>query len=291
MVISILVSIGMYFVLTIFIPITDFYLGLILSAIIPAVVSFPISYLIIKYTHKIAEQNKELIRLDFTTKKMFSVIAHDIRNPISTIKTVLNAYSDGHLSITDTGEYFKSLNQKTDQLILLIDDLLAWSDKQINQEELISETFHAGELIQPCLELYTPEIQEKQLTIHVNNTDTLITCEKGSYSFMIRNVIQNAVKFSFPNGIITIDVIQSQNSTTTTIQDTGKGISKTNLSKLLQTNEIFSTKGTKNENGSGIGIQTSQYFAQLNGGTIDIKSIEEKGTSVSITLPVKPVTL
>ncbi|MGB0805868.1 MAG: sensor histidine kinase [Salibacteraceae bacterium] len=287
MVVSILTSIVLYVGLSVIIEIPNFVLGLFLSAIIPAIISLPIAYLFIQYTNKIAQQNEELTRLDFTTKKMFSVIAHDIKNPITTIKTVLNAHQDGHLNASETKDYLSSLNQKTDQLLDLIDDLLSWSQKQINHEELTIETFSAGELIQPTLELYNEEILQKNLSIQVNNTNTIISCEKGSYSFMIRNIVQNAIKFSYPNGIITIDVIKKNSNTYTIIRDTGKGISAKNLRKLIETNEIFTTRGTKMEKGTGIGIQTSHYFAKLNGGKIDIESKEGKGTSVTISLPTE----
>lgn len=109
--------------------------------------------------------------------------------------------------------------------------------------------------------------------------------DRGCYSFIIRNVLQNAIKFTPQRGTITVNMIEKENRTITIIEDNGIGISEENLTKILAGNEWISTPGTENEKGTGFGLKAASKYIELQNGSFNIESIPGEGSKVIIDLP------
>lgn len=285
MVISVLVSEVFYLLISVLLGQEILPFGVIISAVIPALVSYPISYLIIRYHEKIEDQRKELERLNELNNRLFSIIAHDIRSPISGVYGILDLIKIEALSKQELSEYISDLSLTVDNLLSFLDDILQWSKGQIDKKEIEPALFNSKKTWDQVLALYAHNIKAKNIEIVSSDLERQVFADEGSYSFIVRNILQNAIKFTPQNGTIEIKAEEKENRIITTIQDNGIGISKENLDKILYSKEWVTTLGTENEKGTGFGLKASAKYVEILEGNFHIESAPGQGTKVTIDLP------
>ncbi len=259
--------------------------GILLSIIIPAVISFPFSGILMRNHQRIAKQKVELERMNALNKRLFSTIAHDIRGPISSGYSVMQLLDSEDTPPAERRDMIQKLSASFENLSEFLDELLGWSRLQLEDGEATSSVIDIDQVLDRIISLYEPMISSKSLkmirTIKVHRLKT----DQGGYSLILRNIIHNAIKFTPNDGVITIQVEERDNQVTTKISDTGVGIDQEYLDKIVAGSESMSSRGTNNETGSGFGLQACIQYVRYSGGRVEIKSEKGTGTEFSVVLP------
>jgi len=237
---------------------------------------------------KLAKSEKELMRTVQTKDKLFSIIAHDLRSPFTALVglTSVLANQSSEMKSDEVKEYGSLIHESSQKLLNLIENLLYWSRSQTGKLKLVPKEFTIHNLVAEVSSVLSLQANAKQISIE-NNIDpsTLVFADYETSATVIRNLISNAIKFTNANGQIAVDAEQKGPMVEIRITDNGVGISPANLSKLFKIEQSFSTKGTGEEAGTGLGLVVCKEFAEKNKGTIDVISKEGLGTTFIIKLP------
>ncbi|GAB5408801.1 MAG: hypothetical protein BalsKO_11660 [Balneolaceae bacterium] len=286
-ILSTVVSVGLYFSVSYLFLDGVETIGIFFSTLIPAAISYPLSHAKIEQLKKMEQQKKELEELNKINQRLFSTIAHDIRSPISSASMLLDLTLSGTLSVDESKKQLKEVSSSINVLMTFLDDLLLWSKLQIEKEPLKAEEFCSEEILLQTIQLYRNVILQKGIELKLGNLKSSIYMDKGSYSFAVRNLIQNAIKYTPKKGSINISVAENETSIITSVKDSGVGIDKEKVQSILEKQTYSSSKGTNQESGTGFGLKTTIDYIESQNGHVEIESEIDKGTLVSITMPKK----
>ncbi len=287
MAISVSLSLGFYLIVYGVILGQDCELeGVLLSMVIPAVISYPFSGILIRYHNRVAEQKIELERMNALNKRLFSTIAHDIRAPFSSAYSLMQLLDSEDISPEERKSMIRKLSSSFENLSRFLDELLDWSRLQLEEGEVASKIVDLDQLLDQIMALYEPMISSKMLQIDRTVEGGSVKIDEGGFSLMLRNIIHNAIKFTPNEGMITIRIAARDSHIVTRIADTGVGIDQGYLDKIVAGSESMSSRGTNNESGTGFGLQACIQYVRYSGGQVDIKSEKGAGTEFNVTLPV-----
>jgi signal transduction histidine kinase len=237
------------------------------------------------------ESEKILLETNAEKDKFFSIIAHDLKNPFHSI---LN-FSDlllKHYSTYDKEEvltFIKMIHESSRQAFNLLDNLLHWSRARTGRMSLQSVTVDLKNLVTDIICLLEVAASEKNIKITNSvRPKTFIQGDENMISTVIRNIISNAIKFTRPTGKITIASREKNDTCEISVTDNGVGISEENLGRLFRIDTHFSTTGTANEEGTGLGLILCKEFVDLNNGNIRVVSKSGKGSTFTVELPKAP---
>lgn len=221
--------------------------------------------------------------------KMYNLIAHDLRSPLSSIKMILDYLSDS-LRQEDIGEerleMLVGAQSITSDMFILLDNLLKWTKQQLGRLRVAKTTIDIATSIEGLIELYNVMFQSKGIHISINSPKHLeVITDADVVKTIVRNLLSNACKFSYKGGKVVVTISETPNHFTVEVKDNGCGISEDNLKKILSRKEQLTTLGTSNEEGSGLGLSLCIEFSKLLGGEFEIKSTLGEGTSCRVTLP------
>ena len=247
------------------------------------------------YSNKqIEESRMELITLNSTKDKFFSIIAHDLINPFNSfigLSEILYSNID-KLSNSDIKKYSSWIHTSAKNLFHLVQNLLHWSRSQVGKLNNSPKYLNLQDLVQELITLSESQIREKDIAITTNITkDTKVYADQDILSSILRNLIGNAIKFSHPGGKISLQVAEIGPLIKLSVEDSGIGIKNKDLKKLFSLKENFSSRGTNNEEGTGLGLILCKEFVEKIGGTLSIKSREGKGSIFSFTIPTIPMSV
>lgn len=231
--------------------------------------------------------NDKLMTLNNTKEKLFSIIAHDLRSPIGSLKSALMLFNSNIISKEDFNKLGVDLGLQVDALHNNLDNLLHWSHSQLSGIKVAPETFALQPVILQTLSLLSGNLHQKQLTItqHVNDK-LLVYADVNHVTLILRNLIANAIKFSHSGDVIELHAnVIGKDRITITVTDYGVGMSPEKTMSLFSPIATQSVSGTKNEKGTGLGLSLCKEFAEKNGGTIAATSQLGKGSSFTVTLP------
>ncbi len=234
------------------------------------------------------ERKKDQLEVSNATKnKFFRIIAHDLRNPISTL-----VGSTGYI-LTDIDDFDKEKTKKfvgeLNRLSLttynLLENLLDWSSNQTGQIKYDPKPIDLVSIVRQNIELVQSKIGSKAIELKLNlPQEFLVFADENMIHTVFRNLLTNAVKFTNQGGEININLSSDDTTCSLKIADNGVGISKENIEKLFRIEKHLTTPGTDNERGSGLGLILSKEFIERNGGTISVESQLGKGSVFTITL-------
>ncbi len=232
---------------------------------------------------------KKLSQLNATKDKFFSIIAHDLKNPFN----VLMGLSD--IVITDPDvRHSEEFEQIIDGIFQtaksgynLLENLLEWARSQTGDLEYKPEFWAIGEIISLNTNLFRESAKAKNIMIcTLNQTDYKIYADYNMVNFVVRNLMNNAIKFSYQNSKIEISQELKDDLYVFTIQDYGIGMNRETQEKLFKIESTHPISGTANEKGTGLGLIICKEFVERNGGSIWVESKEGKGSSFHFNLPV-----
>lgn len=233
----------------------------------------------------IAKQHEELQKINKLKDKIFSIISHDIRSPLVSLSGLLQLFDEEEISLEDLRKYTGLVQLGLNSVKSLMDNLLSWAQSQLDNEKDTKTDINVYEIIEEIFELFNEKAKKKNLTFknHVDHSD-MINGDKNVVSFIIRNLVANAVKFTPEGGVITIHNEYSNNYLKIFVKDTGTGMSAKTLGSLFKDTRV-SLKGTSGEMGTGIGLMLCKELAEQNKGSIFVTSELGKGSVFSFTIP------
>ena len=256
--------------------------------------------LIIRVTHQISlvaakrlilSKTEELQRTIAGRDKLYSVIAHDLRSPMGSIKMVLNMLILNLPSEKIGAEMYELLtmaNQTTEDVFSLLDNLLKWTKSQIGKLNVVYQDVDLVEVTDGVIEIFSMVASLKKIRIREMKPEKMmVNADIDMLKTVVRNLLSNAIKFSKENSEVLVKMEEVDGMAVVSDQDYGCGISEEGQKKLLHTDTHFSTFGTNNEEGSGLGLLLCKDFVVKNGGKLWFTSKEGEGSIFSFSIPVK----
>lgn len=239
----------------------------------------------------ILERTEELRKTIVGRDKLYSVIAHDLRSPLASIKMVLNMMVLGLSEDVIGKEMYQMLqmvNHSTEDVFSLLDNLLKWTKSQIGKLNVVYQDFRIDEVVEGVLDIFSLVSKSKNIQLVNDSIDTVtVHADVDMVKTILRNLLSNALKFSYEGSQIVIGSHVEADMVVISVKDSGKGMSADDKEKLLKTETHFSRYGTNNEEGSGLGLLLCQDFAIKNGGNLWFESEEGKGSTFFFSLPLK----
>ena len=266
----------------------------------PEMSDIPIIFLNIRVTHQISlvaakriivAQTEELRKTIMGRDKLYSVIAHDLRSPMGSIKMVLNMLILNLPSETIGEEMYELLtmaNQTTEDVFSLLDNLLKWTKSQIGKLKVVYQELNMVEVVEGVSEIFTMVAGLKNIKIvqDMPVVPVVVRADIDMLKTVIRNLISNAIKFSNEGSEVLVSLTEEDGMAIVSVKDSGCGIEEENQKKLLHTDTHFSTFGTNNEEGSGLGLLLCQDFIVKNGGKLWFTSKKGEGSTFSFSVPL-----
>ncbi|MFA5403929.1 MAG: tetratricopeptide repeat-containing sensor histidine kinase [Ignavibacteria bacterium] len=234
-------------------------------------------------------QKEELARSNIAKDKFFSILSHDIRNPLNGILGFSNILDSDFEQISDEEkkEYIGYLKTSSESLFRLIDRLLVWSRLQTGKVEINKEKINLYELISGVMGLQKANAIRKGIILDNEiHQEVNVIADKNVLDMVSRNLLDNAVKFTGAGGKITIKSETTDNNVLISFIDTGVGISKEDLNKIFLIDQKIVSKGTDSEEGTGLGLILCKEMLELIGSTLKVESEEKKGTRFFFELPL-----
>ena len=233
------------------------------------------------------EKKLELQRLNQEKTQLFSVVAHDLRNPFNGLLNLSQIIYDEYDELTpeEMKGFVKDIYDSSRSLFTITENLLEWSRINLENLQIHRESVQLLEVIKKTQEMLKLSLESKQIKlVPVHLEDVTLMVDKQSLFIIFRNIISNASKFSYENSPIEITHQDFEKEVQIEIKDYGKGMTKDKL-KSLSTSLITSTPGTRHETGTGLGINIIKKHLELNQAKMTIKSTENRGTTVILTFP------
>ncbi|WP_276360594.1 histidine kinase N-terminal 7TM domain-containing protein [Daejeonella sp. H1SJ63] len=238
--------------------------------------------------NKIRTQSEQLQATNKLKDRLFSIISHDLRGPLINLNDIIKLLNEGAISDEEFHAFIPVLSRNIGYTTGLLENLLFWSRSQLQGEMINPVHFNLKEVCDNILHLFENAIAEKMLKVE-NNIDEscIVYADKDMIQLVMRNLISNAAKFSKRGGSIILSSGTEGEYSVICCRDTGVGISEANQKKLFE-QETFTTPGTENEQGTGLGLLLCKDFVEKNGGTIRVESELNKGSKFCIKIPNQP---
>ncbi len=238
-----------------------------------------------RYNLEVERQKEELAELNQLKSKMFSVISHDMRTPIYGLSNLFKSVQQYDLPAEDikqlVPEVVKNLQYTTD----LMENLLQWAKSQLRGESLQPRLIDLCRLTTTVSNGMKLQAERKQISVEIRlPEEALIYAEKEMIEAVLRNLLSNAIKFTPPGGRVMVAVRHNGEKVEVQVQDTGLGMTPEVRSRLFGST-YYSTKGTADEAGSGLGLMICREFVTRNGGEITVESEPGTGSLFSFVLP------
>jgi len=236
---------------------------------------------------KLETTNRNLVEAMNARNRLFAIIGHDVRAPIGYTRQALEMIIENP-DITDDerNELLKMIASSSEVTYNLLDNLLVWGRTQTGKLKAMPVRFKLKELIDESLELVNVGLKDKKLKVEVYvSEEHYLDADRDQLYIVIRNLLNNAMKFTPQNGWIYISSKKQKGEVVISIRDTGIGIPESMIKKILETESHVTTDGTRGEKGSGLGLKICNEIIQTNNGWIRIES--ESGTGTTILLGIK----
>ncbi|MDH5720721.1 MAG: ATP-binding protein [Spirochaetia bacterium] len=235
-------------------------------------------------TKELKRQTAELTLANETKKKFFSILAHDLRAPIGSLSVYFNEILEKNKVIED--KLLDMIRHSTKNIYNLLEDLLSWSRNQQGDIKFQPESVNIKKSINKILELYMPQTETKKIKFKSTiSPDLWVHADIDMLKTIMRNLINNAVKFTEKDGEISIDAKRKNKVIEISVSDTGIGISPENISKIFKLDSINRRPSEHSGEGTGLGLILCKDFVEKHRGKISVKSRLKEGTRFSFTLP------
>ena len=220
--------------------------------------------------------------------KLFSIIAHDLRSPFNTLLGFTQILSTAieEKDFDNTSQYCKIIQKSAENIYALLNNLLDWSNTQIGRNSFYLQNVPISQVVGEVEGVLKSALQQKDVTlVQVFDPTLEIRCDKNMISTVLRNLLSNAVKFSYPQGAIYIKITDDNDFFKFEIKDKGIGMTATECEMVLANNEPFTSTGTSNEKGTGLGLMLCKEFIDQHKGSLWVESAKDSGTSFFFTIP------
>jgi len=243
---------------------------------------------LLELNERLKQQTKELEELNATKDKFFTIIAHDLKSPFNSIMGFSEMLVEQVRDKTYDGieQYANIILDSSQRALDLLMNLMDWARSQTGKMEFIPEYFELVNFIKDITSLFEDIAGQKSIIIKKDlPLNAPVFADHAMISTVIRNLISNAIKFTKPEGEITISAIEKPDQLIIMVKDSGIGISNDRIEKLFRLDETYSTPGTKDEKGTGLGLILCKEFIEKHGGKIWVESTPGEGSIFIFTIP------
>jgi len=231
------------------------------------------------------QQTSQLSALNSVKTRLFSIISHDLRAPVYALKEVFKNAQQHKLSHEELQQLIPEVVKDLNKTTGLMESVLEWAKNQFKAESIKTEPIDISRLLKEAIAPFMFQMDSKQIRLTKKLEKQLIVmADWDTVNSIVRNFLSNAIKFTPEGGAILIEAGKKERFITITVRDSGKGISRENIEKIFN-GEHFSTAGTNEEKGSGLGLLLCRDFIIRNGGEMSVESVPGQGSSFSFTLP------
>ncbi len=237
----------------------------------------------------IERQNAELRATISNRDKMYSVIAHDLRSPMASIRMVLNLVVNSASPESVGPELWDLLdkaNKESEEVHDLLDNLLKWTKSQTGRLTVVTQDLDLNDIIPGVVDIFEMIAMTKRIKLnYIGSGSVVVRADNDMLKTIVRNFISNAIKFSPEGSSVDIRVTADSDFAKVSVHDHGVGIAPERLGNIFHKGET--TYGTEGEEGSGLGLQLCADFARKNGGDVTVESELGQGSTFSLMLPLK----
>jgi len=239
-------------------------------------------------TAELMDREKQLQEANATKDKFFSIIAHDLKSPFTSLLGFSEVLREDYKNMgsDEIKNFADSMYNSARATYRLLENLLEWSRFKTGKIECVMVNLNLKNLINQVIELYKETALQKSIILE-NHIDRKLHIAADDYMIrtVMRNIISNALKFTREGGSITFSATEVDNNIQLSLEDTGTGISENDIKKLFITESKFSTTGLRGETGTGLGLVLCKEFIEKNKGSISVRSVLGQGSTFIITLP------
>ncbi|WP_420321466.1 hybrid sensor histidine kinase/response regulator [Flagellimonas sp.] len=240
--------------------------------------------------NQIEQQAKNLKQSNDLKDRMFSIIGHDLRSPLSAAKLKMDFIMRGIIDPKDDkflDETVYDLLKTMDEALNLLQNLLGWAKAESDQIQMIPEKLNLNDLVEQTFRLLKLGSDHKHIEMQNNIPEEIFAfADNNMIKTVLRNILSNAIKFTPVDGTIKINSKLAKDHVVIEVEDNGNGIPKEDIKKILNPNEHFSKLGTEKEPGTGLGLILCQNFVHKNGGQLKIRSKVGEGSTFYFDLPI-----
>ncbi len=242
--------------------------------------------------NKVKVKSNELIRINRSLSKtssqkdkIITIISHDLKNPLQSIMQTLELINKGELPPDEMEFLHEELLKITTRTYNMMENILDWSSFELKNTAIRTKEIRLKELFEDTIEILKVIAKQKSISLSVNyRKNPLVKIETDRLLLILRNLVQNAIKFTASGGQVSMEIFGQKDLVTISIQDNGIGISQERLKKIFE-QDIKSTYGTEQEKGTGMGLHLCFQNAKRLGGTLEVVSKEGNGSNFTLTIP------
>lgn len=235
---------------------------------------------------KVEERTRELKASNQVKDKLLGIISHDLRTPLNNLSGLLELSEKKALSAGEIQHFSQTVRHNIKYIAGTIQNMLEWSLTQMERIETKPRKVMLSALAYQVIDTYRFAADQKAILLRKTvPDDVVVRADYHQLELILRNLLDNAIKFTLQGGIITIGCRSALDQVEIYVSDTGKGMTVEETGRLLRESTLYSTEGTDDEKGTGLGLQLCKEFVINNGGVLQIKSIPGKGTEFYFTLP------
>lgn len=242
---------------------------------------------LVRRNNKIQSQNNsELQKINILKDKVFTIIGHDLKAPIGTLQELLSLYGKDNITAEEFKKITPRLKENVDHSSFSLNNLLVWAQTQMKGIYSNPEHINLKSALDNTISLYKERLLKKNISLSYDISDSIaVHVDKEHLNIILRNIISNAIKYSFPNELISLSAFEQNNEITIEICDKGVGMDSLVLDKIFEGGHPQSTLGTEKEKGTGLGLNICLELLAKNNGKLNIKSEAQVGSCFYITLP------
>lgn len=233
----------------------------------------------------LTQKNIQLEEVNQVKDKLFSIVSHDLKDSISSIKAFLDLLKDDGITKEEFNDLIPELSENANNASSLLFNLLNWSKSQMQNLQPKPELFNIQEVFQIKISLIEKKVNDKGIILIDESRREFVYADRSMLEIVIQNLITNAVKFTGKGDVITVSNQDYNGKVLICVEDTGIGISEENQKKLFNAKKNFTTIGTGNEKGTGLGLSICKDLVELNNGRIWVESTPNIGSKFFIELP------
>jgi PAS domain S-box-containing protein len=239
---------------------------------------------------EIKYKNEQLLKLNSEKDKFFSIISHDLKSPFQGLIGYSQILIEEYNTLTDEEkkDSIKSIFDLSKNTFELLDNLLIWSRIQTGKMIFDPDVFNIYQELLPTIELLIHVAKKKDINIDfIIDKRIIVPADKNMLSTVVRNLISNAIKFSYPGGKIVVSAERVNKDLEVSVSDNGVGIQERVINNLFKVDQNVSTNGTAQEEGTGLGLILCKEMIEMHRGKIWIESKVGKGSKFTFSIPIK----
>lgn len=234
----------------------------------------------------VEERTDQLSTANTVKDRLLSVVSHDIKSPLNSLRAILQMYNSGAISKDEFDHFSQHLEDDLNKTTILVENILYWTASQLKGIQLREESFDLYTVVEENVKLFKTIASAKKISLsHSIPKNFIINSDKNIVNLVVRNLLSNALKFTFEGGTIQISTLRSEQDVFINVKDSGTGMDETTLENLSERETTVSVAGTSNEKGTGLGISLCKEYLSKAGGELLIESAKGMGSKFTIRLP------